>query len=57
LTRASAKYNDAVGYLISAVEGQTSVNFTDPQWQALIYLASKHGFSAPTSGSREKTKP
>ena len=46
-TRATAKYNGAVGYLISAAEGQTSVNLTDPQWQALIYVASKHGFSAP----------
>jgi hypothetical protein len=36
-----------VGYLISAAEGQTSVNLTDPQWRALIYLASLHGFSAP----------
>jgi hypothetical protein len=41
------KYNGAVGYLISAAEGQTSVNLTDPQWRALIYVASKHGFSAP----------
>jgi len=46
-TRASAKYNGAVGYLISAAEGQRSVNLTDPEWRALIYLASKHGFSAP----------
>ena len=46
-TRASAKYNGVVGYLISAAEGQRSVNLTDSQWQALIYLASKHGFSAP----------
>ena len=46
-TRASAKYNGGVGYLISAAEGQTSVNLTDPQWRALIYLASKHGCSAP----------
>ena len=45
--RASAKYNGAVGYLISAAEGQTSVNLTYPQWRALIYLASQHGFSAP----------
>ena len=37
----------AVGYLISAAEGQTSVKLTDPQWRALIYVASKHGFSAP----------
>ena len=36
-----------MGYLISAAEGQTIVNLTDPQWQALIYVASKHGFSAP----------
>ena len=36
-----------MGYLISAAEGQTSVNLTDPQWRALIYLASKHGYSAP----------
>ena len=36
-----------MGYLISAAEGQRSVNLTDPQWQALIYVASKHGFSAP----------
>jgi hypothetical protein len=36
-----------VGYLISAAEGQTSVNLTDSQWRALIYVASLHGFSAP----------
>lgn len=36
-----------MGYLISAAEGQRSVNLTYPQWRALIYLASKHGFSAP----------
>jgi hypothetical protein len=36
-----------VGYLISAAEGQTSVDLTDPQWRALIYVASLHGFSAP----------
>ena len=36
-----------MGYLISEAEGQTSVNLTDPQWRTLIYLASKHGFSAP----------
>jgi len=36
-----------VGYLISAAEGQTSVNLTDPQWRALIYVASLHSFSAP----------
>ena len=36
-----------MGYLISAAESQTSVNLTDPQWRALIHLASKHSFSAP----------
>jgi hypothetical protein len=36
-----------VGYLISAPEGQRSVNLTDSEWQALIYVASLHGFSAP----------
>ena len=41
------KYNGAVGYLISAAEGQTSVNLTDPEWRALVYAASDHGFSAP----------
>ena len=46
-TRAIGTYNGVVGYLISAAEGQRSVNLTDPQWRALIYLASKHGFSAP----------
>jgi len=46
-TRAIGTYNGVVGYQISAAEGQTSVNLTDPQWQALIYVASKHGFSAP----------
>ena len=46
-TCAIAKYNGAMGYLISAAEGRTSVNLTDPQWRALIYVASQHGFSAP----------
>jgi hypothetical protein len=41
------EYNVAVGYLISAAEGQTSVKLADPQWRALIYVASQHGFSAP----------
>jgi hypothetical protein len=46
-TCAIAKYNGAMGYLISAAEGQRSVNLTDSQWRALIYVASDHGFSAP----------
>ena len=36
-----------MGYLISAAEGQRSVNLTDPEWRALIYVASDHGFSGP----------
>jgi hypothetical protein len=36
-----------VGYLISAAEAETSVNLTDPEWRALIYVASQHHFSAP----------
>jgi len=36
-----------MGYLISAAEGQRSVKLTDPQWRALIYVASQYGFSAP----------
>jgi hypothetical protein len=46
-TRAIAEYNGAMGYLISAAEGQRSVNLTDPQWRALVYAASDNGFSAP----------
>src|SRR5688500_15528214 len=46
-TRAIGTYNGVVGYLISAAEGQTSVHLTDPQSQTLIYVASKHGSSAP----------
>jgi hypothetical protein len=36
-----------VGYLIAAAEGGPSVNLTDPEWRALVYVASQHGFSAP----------
>ena len=36
-----------MGYLISAAEAETSVNLTDPEWRALIYVASQHNFSAP----------
>ncbi len=39
------EYNEAVGYLISAAEA--SVNLTDAEWRALIYVASQHHFSAP----------
>jgi hypothetical protein len=37
-----------VGYrLTGAAEGEAGVNLTDPEWRALIYVASQHGFSAP----------
>jgi hypothetical protein len=37
-----------VGYRITAAEGQEEgVNLTDPEWRALIYVASDHGFSGP----------
>jgi len=41
------EYNEAVGYLISAAEVEISVNLTDSEWRALIYVASQHDFSAP----------
>ena len=36
-----------MGYRITAADGETSVNLTDPEWRALIYVASQHDFSAP----------
>jgi hypothetical protein len=36
-----------VGYLITAADREASVKLTDSEWQALIYVASKHDFSAP----------
>ena len=30
-----------------AAEGETGTNLTDPEWRALVYVASQHGFSAP----------
>jgi hypothetical protein len=44
---AADSYNEAVGYLISAAGDEASVNLADPEWRALIYVASQHGFSAP----------
>jgi len=44
---ASLEYNEPVGYLISAADGGASVNLTDSEWRALIYVASQHDFSAP----------
>jgi hypothetical protein len=36
-----------VGYRITAEGQEEGVNLTDPEWRALIYVASDHGFSAP----------
>ncbi len=36
-----------MGYRITAEEGQEGANLTDPEWRALVYVASQHGFSAP----------
>jgi hypothetical protein len=44
---ATLEYNEAMGYLMTAAEGGTSVNLTDPEWRTLIYVASQHDFSAP----------
>jgi hypothetical protein len=44
---ATLEYNKAMGYLISAAEDEVSVRLTDPEWRALIYVASKYNFSAP----------
>ena len=40
-------YNGLVGYRITSEEDEEGVNLTDPEWRALIYVASDHGFSAP----------
>jgi hypothetical protein len=44
---AAIEYNGIVGYQITAADGGASVNLTDPEWRALIYVASQHDFSAP----------
>jgi hypothetical protein len=36
-----------VGYRIPAAGGEVGINLTDPEWRALVYVASDHGFSAP----------
>jgi hypothetical protein len=50
------EYNEAVvGYLKTAADDEKGVNLTDPEWRALIYVAST---TSPlhTSESRETTK-
>jgi hypothetical protein len=36
-----------VGYRITAAGGKVGANLTDPEWRALVYVASDHGFSVP----------
>ena len=36
-----------MGYRITAAEGEAGVDLTDPEWRALVYVASQYGFSAP----------
>jgi hypothetical protein len=36
-----------MGYRITAAGGEVGANLTDPEWRALVYVASQHGFSAP----------
>jgi len=44
---AALGYNGVVGYRITAAEGEVGANLTDPEWRALVYVASQHNFSAP----------
>ena len=36
-----------MGYRITAAGGEVGASLTDPEWRALVYVASDHGFSAP----------
>ncbi len=40
-------YNGVVEYLITGATGEAGANLSDPEWRAIVYLASQHGFSAP----------
>ncbi len=40
-------YNGEVGYRLTAAGGEVRVDLSDPEWRALVYVASDHGFSAP----------
>jgi hypothetical protein len=44
---AALGYNGRVGYLMTTADDEVGVSLTDPEWQALVYVASDHGFSAP----------
>jgi hypothetical protein len=36
-----------MGYRITAAGGEVRAHLTDPEWRALVCVASQHGFSAP----------
>ena len=36
-----------MGYRIKAAESEAGAELTDPEWRALIYVASQQGFSGP----------
>src|SRR5215213_10114552 len=40
-------YNGVVGYRMTAVGVEVGTNLTDPEWRALVYVASQHDYSAP----------
>jgi hypothetical protein len=44
---AALGYNGGMGYRMTAAGGEVGVNLTDPEWRALVYVASDHGFSVP----------
>jgi hypothetical protein len=44
---AALGYNGVVGYRMTSAGVEVDANLTDPEWGALVYVASQHGFSAP----------
>ena len=44
---AALGYNGAVGYRLTGAAGEAGANLTDPEWRALVYVASNQGFSVP----------
>jgi hypothetical protein len=41
------RYNSLVGYRIKGSASEAGADLTDPEWRALVYVASRYGFSAP----------
>jgi hypothetical protein len=54
---ATLGYNGGMGYRITAAGGEVGANLTDPEWRALIYVASDNGFSAPHLRLEEAKEP